>query len=167
MLASSVMPSRTRHSSAQSDRSLIDHSGARNAVDALDTRGAQRRDALSHIRDERLRVELVHAGVQVPVRPDVMAGRANLSDQSRIALGDPAENEERGAGACAIELLEQRSRGEDDARGQGVPVLLRERTDATDVEPLLDVHRDRVRARPGPRRPGGPEVHAGFLVAVM
>ena len=85
-----------------------------------------------------------------------------------IALGDPAENEERRAGAGAIELLEQPPRGRRRrARAGESQCSCDERTDAADVEPLLDVHRDGVRARPGPRRSGGPEAHVGFLAAVM
>ena len=123
MLASSVMPSRTRHSSAHSDRSLIDHSGARNP--SMRSTPAARNAATLCLTSatNASRVEIVGAEVQVPVRPDVVTARANLPDQPRIALGDPAENEERCARARAIELVEQRPRGEHDARRQAFPVL--------------------------------------------
>jgi hypothetical protein len=48
------------------------------------------------------------------VRADVVAGRRDLGDQSGMPIGDPAEHEERGADAGAIELVEHQPRGLDD-----------------------------------------------------
>ena len=90
-------PWRTSTSSAQGARSLIDHSGARNAPTADGAAAPSRLERRATRRElirEPPRAELVHARVGVPVRPDLVTRGADVGDELGMALRDPADDEE-------------------------------------------------------------------------
>ena len=145
MLESKRKPLRASTSSAQSDRSLIDHSGARNPLDVGDAAGGKRREAPIEIRRERRRRQRIHASVHVAVRSDLVPGLRDALDELRMTLGDVTEHEERGSDAGAVQQIQQPIGRHDHAAGQRRPVVGRERAvDAADVKPLLDIDREDV-----------------------
>src|SRR5579884_1472634 len=85
--------------------------------------------------------------------PVGMAGRFvptrhNLAHESRIALGDPAENEKRAAGAADIQKVHEPPRVLFDAAGVLSPRLARNNArECLDVEVVFDVDGDNVAAR--------------------
>ena len=65
-----------------------------------------------------------------------------------MALGDPADDEDRGAYVGAIEEIEQQACRELDTRRQRVPALGRERRPCpADVKPLFEIDREDVPRR--------------------
>ena len=122
MLASIVNPSPARESSAHSERSLIDHSGARNAVTCGTPADSQGGDALPKICRERVLGQLVRAQVIVAVRSDVMAGAPDVRDKLRVLVGNPSQYKERRANSRRIERVEQPARRVADSRRKGAPL---------------------------------------------
>jgi hypothetical protein len=68
-----------------------------------------------------------------------------------MALGNPPDDEDRGADVGAIEEIEQQAGRELDARRQRVPALWRERRPGpADVKPLFEIDREDVARRSYP-----------------
>ena len=116
--------------------------------------GAQRLPAPKQVGAELAGSQLVHAPMVIPVGSELVSGRRDLLDELGMPLGQPADDEERGANAGAIEQIEQPPGRELHPRRQPVPVRERKRVDAADVEPFFHVNGEDVghrRGRPGVR----------------
>ena len=89
--------------------------------------------------------------MEVAVRSDLVPGVAHRRDQAGMALGNPPDDEDRGADVGAIEEIEQQAGRELDARRQPVPALWRERRPGpADVKPLFEIDREDVARRSYP-----------------
>ena len=154
MLASMANASSQSTSRAHSERSPIDHSGARNIVTSPAPAVRSAPPAPKQVGAELAGSQLVHAPMVIAVGSELVSRRRDLLDELGMPLGQPADDEERGANAGAIEQIEQPPRRELHPRRQPVPVRERKRVDAADVEPFLHVNGEDVghrRGRPGVR----------------
>ena len=81
--------------------------------------------------------------VRVTVRGDLVSAPFDLADEIRDAFGDPAEDEEGGAGAAGVEEVEQPLCVRDDARLTVRPVG---HSDAriAGAEPVFEIDRECV-----------------------
>ena len=143
------MPSRASTSSAHSERSLIDHSGARNAATRVDAGGARaprrcaadprrtrsgraRRRACGSSRASRSR------GRPRRISPTSAGCRSATQPRTKNVARAPARSSTSSSRRVVMH----------DARRQRVPVVGRERAvHAADVKPLFDIDREHVRAR--------------------
>ena len=164
MLASIVKPSRTRHSSAHSDRSLIDHSGARYAVDASRRRRAAPRRSASNPR-RRLRAELVARGCADGRATRSRGRRRDLCDQRPDNVRRPSQGR-RTSRATPRERSSRSARVVSTTReGSRIPCAC-QRGPTPQMWNHSSTSTVNAFAEAGsPRRPPGG--HAGFLVAVM
>jgi hypothetical protein len=87
----------------------------------------QRAQTVAKVVAKGVGAEVVGALMQVPVRSNFVARIADRRDELGMALGDPPDDEDRGADIRAIEEIQQQAGRELDARRQRVPALGRER----------------------------------------
>ena len=136
---------RREHVEGRGDRSLIDHSGARNSSIRTTPASTSARRQRTSSSANSSSVELVDAAMRVAVRSDVVPARDNVAHERRVPFGYPSEHEEGRPSVVVREQIQKATRGVDDSAGQRWPPFERERTTHTaDVEPLLDVDAESV-----------------------
>ncbi len=104
------------------ERTLVDRPLRRaKTADVGHARARERGHAGAHVAQESFPAQVERALMEVAVRTDLVAGFAHALDEPRMTLGHPADDEECGADAGAVEQIQHAVGRHLDARRQAVP----------------------------------------------